>query len=509
MSTQWYGIYCQKWLQSIGFDSLDVIVTKRVSVVDEWVQENVLKRTKDGPQFIGIDIEWQPRMRGGADLTSVLQLATERSVLVVQLMHLDEPYLPPSIEEMLKDTNIIKVGHCILEDARRLKADWGLDCLGRVDLHKMAEDLLIEKRALSTLVRLYLPDCDAFKELQINEWEKRHLNKQEIMYAALDAWFARALYFPMLARLGATLNTYLQCATPEETQKMMRAAASRRSRHARRRRKERERVLGGQSKLMRDRIELQEYATSLGLRPSDISANKADDQIIDIDALVTQHIAAQQQQNPSQANPQPSTASGENQPRKSKKKVPAFIDLDDDDDDLDEDSDSDLDDIVPNMAANHLRDDCIREVLGDIITAIAGPDTDADPKPLPEAVTPAGEHAMDVPNDFRSEPSEPGWWRKGLDETQARERLVRCAKREQRSDCDQLIIRLDEEEEDLYPDKTYDENPSWDSIVASVSETVFSETIETSSDKWWGSPCANGESNLASSSWAIPVAVFA
>ena len=76
---------------------------------------------------IGFDVEWRPSNATiePETLISLIQLATTKSALLIQIKYLNTIESRQTLTEILNNKNIIKVGVNVLNDLKKLEKDYG------------------------------------------------------------------------------------------------------------------------------------------------------------------------------------------------------------------------------------------------------------------------------------------------------------------------------------------------------------------------------------------------
>lgn len=162
-----------------------------IRVLEDWKQALPDLRA-DG--VLGFDTETRPTFRKGkVNAPSLIQLATERAVYLVQLA-----WLPfgPHLAEILADPNIIKAGVGIRDDMRELSRLHDFEPAGLVDLGNAARAHKLSSQGLRTLAA-NLFGWRISKGSQCSNWSLMELSQRQIAYAATDAWIGRLIFLRM------------------------------------------------------------------------------------------------------------------------------------------------------------------------------------------------------------------------------------------------------------------------------------------------------------------------
>ena len=169
--------------------------------IKRWTGRTHVVRTKDelaaamrklaGHTLLGFDTETRPAYKKGESyLPSLLQLASDKEVFIFQLKHLG---LAKPLREILADPAIIKTGVSLDYDIRELKKLSHFKAAGFMDLTDLAKKEGIKNHGLRGLAAVLL-GIRISKGAQTSNWSRDVLTRQQIQYAATDAWVGRRLY---------------------------------------------------------------------------------------------------------------------------------------------------------------------------------------------------------------------------------------------------------------------------------------------------------------------------
>jgi len=165
--------------------------TGPISVVRNRDQLTAAIRKLAGHTLLGFDTETRPAYKKGESyLPSLLQLAGDNEVFIFQLKHLG---LAKPLREILADAAIIKAGVSLDYDIRELKKLSHFKAAGFMDLGNLARKAGIKNHGLRGLAAVFL-GIRISKGAQTSNWSKDVLTRQQIQYAATDAWVGRKLY---------------------------------------------------------------------------------------------------------------------------------------------------------------------------------------------------------------------------------------------------------------------------------------------------------------------------
>jgi ribonuclease D len=147
-----------------------------------------------GERVLGFDTETRPAFRKGERyFPSLVQLAGESVVWIVQVQRAD---FSSGLREIFASESIVKAGIGIAEDLRQLKGIFPFEPAGAVDVGTLARRRGIEQTGLRNLAGIVL-GIRIPKGARTSNWAAARLTPQQIGYAAMDAWIARALYLAL------------------------------------------------------------------------------------------------------------------------------------------------------------------------------------------------------------------------------------------------------------------------------------------------------------------------
>ena len=96
--------------------------------------------------------------------------------------------LPPMLQELFADPDVLKVGHSLSDDCRHLKASGLVHAVNStVDTLYITQKLGCIRPGLKTACQVFL-QASLDKEMQVSDWEAPVLSEAQINYAATDAW---------------------------------------------------------------------------------------------------------------------------------------------------------------------------------------------------------------------------------------------------------------------------------------------------------------------------------
>ena len=154
-----------------------------------------------GESLLGFDTETRPVFKKGKKPgpPAVLQLATSDCVYVFQIGVMT---LSPDLCSLLADRQVIKTGVAVRDDILGLQKLARFKPSGFVDLSNITAKANMQTHGLRNMAANLL-GFRISKSAQCSNWAKDKLTRQQVLYAATDAWISRELYLA-LDRLGLT-----------------------------------------------------------------------------------------------------------------------------------------------------------------------------------------------------------------------------------------------------------------------------------------------------------------
>ncbi|KAK2644034.1 hypothetical protein Ddye_019229 [Dipteronia dyeriana] len=146
---------------------------------------------------IGLDIEWRPTFKTGAlRKTALMQICADANQCHV--MHIIHSGIPPSLQFLLEDTAFLKVGVGIGGDAVKVFKDYNVSIKGLEDLSYLAKQKLnrnSQKWGLAALTEMLVcKELPKPNKIRLGNWEANVLSKDQLQYAATDAFASWHLY---------------------------------------------------------------------------------------------------------------------------------------------------------------------------------------------------------------------------------------------------------------------------------------------------------------------------
>ncbi|KAE8688412.1 Werner Syndrome-like exonuclease [Hibiscus syriacus] len=156
------------------------------------------KKKETGQVSIGFDIEWKPSFEKGIfpGKAAVMQICCDRRYCYV--MHIIHSGIPQSLQVLLEDSEIIKTGVAIDGDAVKMFSDYNVSVKALEDLSDLANQKFDRDRrnwSLAALTEeLFCKELPKPKKIRLGNWELYPLSKEQLQYAATDAFAAWHLY---------------------------------------------------------------------------------------------------------------------------------------------------------------------------------------------------------------------------------------------------------------------------------------------------------------------------
>lgn len=142
-------------------------------------------------RVLGFDTETRPAFRKGESYPpSLVQLAGEATVWMFPVQRLD---CSAVLRQIFEQNSMVKAGIGVADDLRQMKKLFAFEEAGVVDLGTLAKRLGVEQTGLRNLAGIAL-GFRIPKGSRTSNWAAPRLTPQQIGYAAMDAWAARALY---------------------------------------------------------------------------------------------------------------------------------------------------------------------------------------------------------------------------------------------------------------------------------------------------------------------------
>jgi ribonuclease D len=186
-----------EWPRSISHEEMAKLPIRRyesevrlVAAPDELEREAAAIRRE---RVLGFDTETRPAFTKGESYPpSLVQLAGEAVVWILRLQRVDCTVVLKQVLE----SDVIKAGIGIADDLRQLQKLFQFDAAAVVDVGALAKRRGVEQTGLRNLAGIVL-GMRIPKGKRTSNWAAPRLTRQQIGYAALDAWAARELYLKL------------------------------------------------------------------------------------------------------------------------------------------------------------------------------------------------------------------------------------------------------------------------------------------------------------------------
>ena len=150
-------------------------------------------------RVLGFDIETRPSFQKGESYPpALLQLAGGSAVYVFQLLKLQDLKW---FVDLFSDANIIKAGVSLDHDIRKLKERQDFQVAGFVELSTLSDAAGIRNNGLRGLAAILL-GLRISKGSQRSNWSRPDLSREQIAYAATDAYISREIYLRLTRSQG-------------------------------------------------------------------------------------------------------------------------------------------------------------------------------------------------------------------------------------------------------------------------------------------------------------------
>lgn len=141
--------------------------------------------------LVGLDTETRPAFRKGEHYPpSLVQVATGRAVYLFQLACAETH---PLLRALLEEPRVLKAGVGLAHDLRSLQTVFGFEPRNVVDVGALARRRGCTQTGVRNLAGMFL-DVRIPKGARTSNWSARTLTRQQITYAATDAWVCRELF---------------------------------------------------------------------------------------------------------------------------------------------------------------------------------------------------------------------------------------------------------------------------------------------------------------------------
>jgi ribonuclease D len=145
---------------------------------------------------LGFDTETRPAFRKGESYpASLVQLAGEAVVWIFPLQRLN---CSTTLKTIFEQPLVVKAGIGVVDDLRQMKKVFAFEEANVLDIGALARRQGVEQTGLRNLAGIVL-GYRIPKGSRTSNWGAARLTRQQIAYAAMDAWAARELYLRLAA----------------------------------------------------------------------------------------------------------------------------------------------------------------------------------------------------------------------------------------------------------------------------------------------------------------------
>jgi ribonuclease D len=162
-----------------------------IHLIDRPGAFGAVRSSLSNEKVLGFDTETKPCFKKGRyHPVALLQLSTRDEAFLIRL---NKVHLPEFLIDILESRDILKVGVALKDDLNGLKKIMDLEPEGFIDLQQFVKQFGIADNGLKKLVANVL-GFRISKRSQTSNWEQEELTREQLEYAATDAWVCRQLY---------------------------------------------------------------------------------------------------------------------------------------------------------------------------------------------------------------------------------------------------------------------------------------------------------------------------
>lgn len=189
----------EEYLRAFPKEEINALPLRRyegpVHVVRTLKQRDAAIKVLSNEPLLGFDTETRPVFKKGRkpNPPSLIQLAGEQDVYVFQinLLPMDNGLL-----DLLSSRQVIKTGVSVHDDIVGLNKLAKFKAANFIDLGEISQKHQMQTHGLRNLAANLL-GFRISKSAQCSNWAKENLTKQQVTYAATDAWVSREIYLAM------------------------------------------------------------------------------------------------------------------------------------------------------------------------------------------------------------------------------------------------------------------------------------------------------------------------
>jgi len=168
-----------------------------IHVIDSDAKMHAAVLALGSEKVLGFDTETRPSFKVGESYPpALIQLASRDGVYIFQLSYI-RAY--EALADILGDEKRLKAGIAVADDIKKLKSLIAFEPEGFVELAGLAVKAGIKHAGIRGLAAL-LFGCRISKGTKCSRWDSPTLTREQIVYAATDAWVCREIYFELRKR---------------------------------------------------------------------------------------------------------------------------------------------------------------------------------------------------------------------------------------------------------------------------------------------------------------------
>lgn len=163
-----------------------------VTLVRTDKQLKAALKALESEAILGFDTETRPVFRKGQGPfpPALVQLAAADHVYLFQISLLS---FGDGLKDLLAEPSVVKTGVSVTDDVKALRDLSPFEPAGFVDLGTLSARLQMKTHGLRNLAANLL-GFRISKNAQCSNWARENLSKQQICYAATDAWVSREIF---------------------------------------------------------------------------------------------------------------------------------------------------------------------------------------------------------------------------------------------------------------------------------------------------------------------------
>ena len=171
--------------------------TGSIHVIDSDAKMRAAVLALGRENVLGFDTETRPSFKVGESYPpSLIQFASRDGVYIFQLSHI-RAY--EGLADILGDEKRVKAGIAVADDIKKLRSLFAFNPEGFIELAGLAVSAGIKHAGIRGLAAL-LFGYRISKSTKCSRWDTPMLTREQIVYAATDAWICREIYFELRKR---------------------------------------------------------------------------------------------------------------------------------------------------------------------------------------------------------------------------------------------------------------------------------------------------------------------